>query len=95
MKVVFENNEQEDTIELIRRIYEYGQAYDYIGLKKPLFRLTPYEHRIFVNYLRFCFHNFKYEVIGELPTFMGVNFELVGDPILFNGKHIRSDSGIL
>lgn len=83
----------DDLTELLKRIFEYDMAYKSCGIKTPLFRLTPYEHRIFVAYLRSSL-NFEYEAIGLLPTFMGVDFELVGAPVLFGGKHIRSDSGI-
>jgi hypothetical protein len=83
----------DDLSELIKRIYEYGEAYNYIGFKKPLFRLTPYEHKIFTQHIINC-TTFIPEYYGHLPTYMGVDFELVGKPKLFGGAHIRSDSGI-
>lgn len=83
----------DDLTELLRRIYKYSHAFELYGEKAPLFRLTPYEHQIFKQYL--TNNNIKNnEFYGDIPTFNGIDFELVGKPILFNGKHIRSDSGI-
>jgi len=83
----------DDLTELLRRIKQYGEAYNYAGYKVPLFRLTPYEYKLLNNHI-ISSSMFIPEYYGHLPTYMGVNFELVGKPILFNGAHIRSDSGI-
>lgn len=80
----------DDTHELLRRIYEYSDAFSYYGKKPALFRLTPYEHTLFKRFLLTqVIQNNEY--FGDLPTFYGVNFELVGKPLLFSGKHIRND----
>ena len=79
--------------ELLKRIYEYGLVYQSADLKSPLFRLTPYEHSIFRQHIINSFM-FIPQYFGDLPTYMGVNFELVGSPLLFNGAHIRPDSEI-
>lgn len=82
----------DDLTELLKRIYNYSNAYKNIDEKPPLFRLTPYEHKIFLKHLEsLCFIPSYH---GELPIYMGINFELVGNPLLFNGSYIRSDSGI-
>lgn len=82
-----------DIDELLLRINEYSLAFKCLSKEPPLFRLTPYEHRIFTTFLISrgipCGNFF-----GDLPIFCGVSFELVGKPLLFNGEHIRSDSGI-
>ena len=85
--------EIDDTTELLRRIFKYSEAFKLLGEKPPFFRLTPYEHRLFKEFLlkQFIPCN-KY--FGHIPTFHGVDFELVGRPLLFDGEHIRSDSGI-
>lgn len=83
----------DDLTELLKRIYEHSHVYRESNVKSPLFRLTPHEYKIFKEHiLRTC--NFLPEYFGHLPTYMNVNFELVGEPQLFNGAHIRSDSGI-
>lgn len=83
----------DDLTELLKRIYECGEAYHVAKFKMPLFRLTPHEHKLFLNHLSASLY-FTPAYWGHLPTYMGVNFELVGKPVLFNGTHIRSDSGI-
>ncbi len=86
-------SEINDTDELLRRIFKYASAFDCLGEKPPLFRLTPYEHTLFKTFLINQFIPCN-SYFGDLPTFHGVNFELVGKPLLFDGEHIRSDSGI-
>ena len=82
----------DDMTELLQRITLYSEVYRAARLKAPLFRLTPYEHKLFLGYLS---KNMMFipEYWGDLPKFMDVNFELVGKPVLFNGEHFRSDSG--
>ncbi len=82
-----------DLQELIKRITEFIWAYRDSGYKAPLFRLTPYEHKILREHLMDTI-SFRPEYYGHLPHYLGADYELVGDPILFNGEHIRSDSGI-
>jgi len=85
--------EMDDLTELLKRIYEYREAYKIADFKAPLFRITPHEHKLFKEHLINSML-FMPSYYGDLPTYMGVDFELVGAPQLFNGKHIRSDSGI-
>lgn len=84
----------DDITELLNRISDYGDAYKSIRIKPPLFRITPYEYTIFTKYLTKNYLNWNPQYFGDLPEFMGINFELVGKPILLCGMHIRSDSGI-
>lgn len=83
----------DDLQELIKRITEHTWAYRDSGYKQPLFRLTPYEHKIFLEFLMEK-TLFIPDYWGHLPRYFGADFELVGKPVLFDGAHIRSDSGI-
>ncbi len=83
----------DDLQELLKRISEFTWAYRDSGYKAPLFRLTPYEHKLLREHLLNSVF-FIPEYYGHLPHYLGADFELVGNPQLFDGKHIRSDSGI-
>ena len=84
----------DDLTELLNRIYNFGRVYECYMIKAPLFRITPHEHKLFLQHLLNLSPSFIPEYYGDLPTYMGVNFQLVGSPVLFSGMHIRSDSGI-
>jgi hypothetical protein len=82
-----------DLTELLKRIAEFAWAYRDSGYKAPLFRLTPYEHKLLRDHLINSAY-FIPEYYGDLPNYLGANFELVGSPQLFAGMHVRSDTGI-
>ena len=84
----------DDTTELLNRINGFGVAYKRTNFKQPLFRLTPYEYKLFLRYLSKNIPGFTNKTMGVLPTCFGVDFEVVRKPLLFDGKHIRGDSGI-
>jgi hypothetical protein len=83
----------DDLTELLKRIYEFSFVYQKARLKPPLFRLTPNEHGLFRQHI-INSNIYMPQYYGDLPPYMGIDFELVGSPILFCGNHIRSDSGI-
>lgn len=83
-----------DTQELLKRIDDFNTSYKASGLKKPSFRITPHEQMLLTYFLSNSVLAYKPEFYGDLPKFFGCSFELVGKPVLFNGEHIRSDSGI-
>ncbi len=82
----------DDLTELLKRIYEYSEAYRRSGFKAPLFRLTPYEFKIFLDHIIVSDVNYRPQYFGDLPRYFGVAFEIVGKPVLFCGMHVRSDS---
>lgn len=82
-----------DIEELMKRISEFTFAYRDSGYKAPLFRITLYEYQLLIKHLMDTI-SFRPDYYGHIPHFLGADFELVGNPVLFNGMHVRSDSGI-
>ena len=82
-----------DLQELIKRIMDFTFAYRDSGYKSPLFRITPYEYRMLLKHIMDK-TDFVPSYYGDIPHFFGADYELVGAPVLFGGKHIRSDDRI-